>query len=66
MKSQIQQQQTVRKQEKAAKTMHVVLSSSLCRLVLSPSPKYTITSHRAWETSPNETQPECLAYLLCH
>lgn len=38
------QQQTERKQEEAAKTVDVVLSSSFCRLVLSPTPKYTITS----------------------
>lgn len=40
-----QQQQTERKQEEAAKTVDVVLSSSFCRLVLSYTPKYTITSH---------------------
>lgn len=58
-------QQTERKQEEAAKTVDVVLSSSFCRLVLSPTPKYTITSHWAWETSPNQhTASECLAYLF--
>lgn len=56
---------TERKQEEAAKTVDVVLSSSLCRLVLSYTPKYTITSDGAWETSPNQhTTTECLAYLL--
>lgn len=49
-----QQQQPERKKEEAAKTVDVVLSSSFCRLVLSPTPKYTITSHWAWETSPNQ------------
>lgn len=53
------------KQEEAAKTVDVVLSSSLCRPVLSSTPKYTITSGRAWETSPNQhTATECLTYLL--
>lgn len=53
------------KQEEAAKTVDVVLSSSLCRLVLSNTPKYTITSGGAWETSPNQhTATECLTYLF--
>lgn len=53
------------KQEEAAKTVDVVLSSSLCRPVLSNTPKYTITSGGAWETSPNQHTPtECLTYLL--
>lgn len=38
-----------------------------CRLVHSPTPKYTITSHRAWETSPNQhTASKCLAYLCSY
>lgn len=53
------------KQEEAAKTVDVVLSSSLCRPVPSNTPKYTITSGRAWETSPNQhTATECLTSLL--
>lgn len=50
------QLQTEGKQEEAAKTVNVVLSSSFCRLVLFANPKFTITSHQAWET--------CLAYLF--
>lgn len=41
------------KEEEAAKTVDVILSSSFCRLVFCFTPKYTITSDRAWETTPN-------------
>lgn len=41
-------------EEEAAKTVDVILSSSFCRLVFCFAPKYTITSDRAWETTPNQ------------
>lgn len=52
------------KQEEAAKTVDVVLSSSLCRPVLSNTPKYTITSGRAWETSRINTPPPTVSLLF--
>lgn len=42
------------KEEEAAKTVDVIFFlSSFCRLVFCFTPKYTITSDRAWETTPN-------------